>query len=373
MNRFGLIKTMASKNSSVNKKREHHRVEKNVFEVLQQYDISLSTKVKNILTRLEFRDLRSISMIENVEELQNEIINLVSDESFSKTLSEQDKMDLFGVFYSNPKSFRFMPGEKNSIKAAIQLSREILQKYSENYVFEKPVDGQKRKKSESTFSQALLSKKESTMSNEGDEKSDTEVNQHEGELHPVLKKKKTLSQYINHWLNHTRINVSGDYVNKGYTVDDFKCTITCISAGCEKLNPFRATADAYDGWKISSFVRHIQLIHHTQPKDLQNDILTTVDSTKRTNPSVDTHPGHIFRSYFSYKTYSHIFYFVDGSLAPIQTIRNLPPYSTTGSSSESIHHHRQELADMTNLAVSPGGSFFHRTRSATTVIQPQHF
>lgn len=286
---------MASNNSGVKQKREQRRVEQNLFEVLQQYDISLSTKVKNILTRLEFRDLRSISMIESVEELQNEIITLVSDESFSNTLSEQDKMDLFGVFCNNPKSFKFMPGEKNSIKAAIQLSSQILQKYSENYVFEKPVDNRKRKTSQSTVSRALFSQNESTFSNEGGEKSDTEMTQHK-DGQPVLKKRKTLSQYINHWLSHTKLNVSEDYVNKGYTVDDFKCSITCISDGCEKLGSFRATADAYDGWKASSFVRHVQLIHHTN----------TPDSIKRTNTIVKTQPGNIFLSYLLYYSYSYI-------------------------------------------------------------------
>ena len=282
---------MASNNSGVKTKREHKlRVEQNVFEVLQQYDISLSTKVKNILTRLEFRDLRSISMIDSVDELQSEIISLIKDESFMKTLAEQDKIDLFGMFSSDPKYFKFMPGEKNSLKAAIQLSRQILQRYSEDYVYKKP-EIRKRKKLQSRPESTV-----STLSNDGNGKSNTEeMTERESESVPVLKKKKTLSQYVNHWLKNTKMKVSDDYVDEGYTVDDFKSTIQCIAPGCEKLYPFRASVDVYDGWKVSTFVRHVQLVHLSkQSIDPKNGTIPTNNLTKSINPNEDAHPGSKF-------------------------------------------------------------------------------
>lgn len=74
------------------------------------------------------------------------------------------------------------------------------------------------------------------------------------------------------------------------------------------------------------------------------------------------------------KTYLFTSYFVGGFSAHSQAILTSPPHpSTSTPSSESSQHHRQKLQDLTNLTVSPGGSFLHRTRSTTTVIQPQHF
>lgn len=100
--------------------------DKDVFEELEEFDIMFSRKLRNIFTRLQFQDLRSISMIENVKEIEEAVCTILGSESYQQELSVDDKNLIFGPMPSciaNPSTFKFMPGESNSIKGALKCPR----------------------------------------------------------------------------------------------------------------------------------------------------------------------------------------------------------------------------------------------------------
>ena len=203
--------------------------------------------------------------------------NILGSESYQQNLSPDDKNLIFGPMLSciaNPSTFKFMPGESNSIKGAIEMSKIILIKYAESYDFEKRSHSKKKKKrgiSTSLSSEQVSERLPLTdLGNHKNNQSSYSTPQllstnpmtvstaASSLATPVLRKGKTT--YLGSWLLYTK-SLKMDKRTISYETNDVDCTITCLIPGCEKIKPFNGTVDQHGSWKLSSFVRHLQLVH----------------------------------------------------------------------------------------------------------------
>lgn len=69
--------------------------EKDVFDELEDFNITFSRKLREIFTRLQFQDFRSISMIKNIKEIEDAVCNILGSESYQQELSADDKNIIF--------------------------------------------------------------------------------------------------------------------------------------------------------------------------------------------------------------------------------------------------------------------------------------
>lgn len=116
----------------------------NVFDTLQRYDVVLSARVLLILKKLGYDSLKSVSLI-TVENLQKNVRSFLASPKQLSKMTFESRLDLFGEYFvDEPTEFEFLPGEQDSIRAAVDEAKTLLEKYKVNYTYEK-VESRKRK------------------------------------------------------------------------------------------------------------------------------------------------------------------------------------------------------------------------------------
>jgi len=119
-------------------------VTENVFDTLQRYDVVLSARVLLILKKLGYDSLKSVSLI-TIENLQKNVRSFFASPKQLSKMTYESKLELFGEYFvDEPTQFEFLPGEQDSIRAAVDEAKNLLEKYKVNYTYEK-VESRKRK------------------------------------------------------------------------------------------------------------------------------------------------------------------------------------------------------------------------------------
>lgn len=113
---------------------------------LRRYDIVISPKVEAILRQLGFSSLSAINEIDlNITLLEDDVRKFLASDENLEQLNEEQRKVIFGeLFYKTPTAFKFLPGERYSIIGAVKMARKLLEKFKENYVYERPVPSRKR-------------------------------------------------------------------------------------------------------------------------------------------------------------------------------------------------------------------------------------
>ena len=101
-----------------------------VFELLEQNGLYLSPNMINLLKDLGYRDLRTLSQIEDSDSLQQAVReSFGEDPVYYKELGEEKQKALIGPkFWKNPGMFKFAPGEKATIASIKPLCLDLLAK-----------------------------------------------------------------------------------------------------------------------------------------------------------------------------------------------------------------------------------------------------
>lgn len=210
-----------------------------VFETLKRYDLHLSPHVELILKKLGFKCLRSISLISNLEEIETDVKTILATKVRLDKMSDEEKVALFGEHYADPKDFIFMRGERLQLIGAVNMAKQLLSKYEENYNYERPI----------------LSRKRAAV-NEGIELNTAHQRTSSPSFY-VPKKRKTIAEYVERWMSATKFPLI--YSINNCEIDNESRIIKCKL--CPRVKSFNVTLDPYGSWKISSFVSHLKAAH----------------------------------------------------------------------------------------------------------------
>jgi hypothetical protein len=110
-----------------------------VFETLEEYDVHLEDNVILIMCKMGYKCLRSISNIDrDLAILETFVRNFFGNEDYYNKITKNEKIAMFGEYFANkPQDFLFLPGQRDSIISAVEVSKLLLAKYEESYTFEK--------------------------------------------------------------------------------------------------------------------------------------------------------------------------------------------------------------------------------------------
>ena len=224
-----------------------------IFATLRRYDVCLRPHVEIILRKLGFECLKSLQMMgcRTIEDLEKDVQSFLANDEYLATLKTiDDRKKLFGELYAtNPSAFKFLPGERYSILAAIDTAKTLVEKYSEQYDYDRsPHQNRKRKRTEN----CVPAPEKSSLA------------------------RKTLEEYVARWLTNTKYSLS--YRLEDCKIDEEKKTIGCLIC---RGKVHKATFDSRGCWKISSFVRHL-VEFHSKSKSLNQQS----SSDKRTSSNV---------------------------------------------------------------------------------------
>ena len=165
---------------------------------LQRHGIQLSTKLKLIFDKLEFHDLRSISMIDSVLSLEQSVKKFLGCDVIYPTMSEDEKKALFGQhFWNRPQDFHFLPGENNTIRASIDVAKKIINKRDEREFsdenFHSDSTSSRKKVNQSTFRVPLTTIQSQPNPRPNQSNPDANAIPNRGG--------KTLQNYVSNWLD----------------------------------------------------------------------------------------------------------------------------------------------------------------------------
>lgn len=99
------------------------------FNVLAKCGAKLEPRLVSLLQLMGYRCYKSLEKlnIDKVEVLETSIRQLLANERRLKQMSEIEKEELFGpLFQDDPAGFRFLPGEIDSIAAAVDVCKIIV-------------------------------------------------------------------------------------------------------------------------------------------------------------------------------------------------------------------------------------------------------
>ena len=272
--------------------------DENVFQVLKRYDVSLRSNIEVILNKLGFDSLNSLSKLSKVpdyfKEMEESVATVLGDKEYCGNMSIEDKRALFGEFFAKkPEKFRFVLGDKCAIRSAVETANTLIVSAQKDYCYDDPYKKKKRRynrkqtqgdypvvdnaiknDNDSDIHVVTLDAEESNLLNillprvtgvmesnqnitrvSNDASALTsERQQVANQPQPLVRKGKTLSQYLSSWLVSTKlkdhISQSDWIVNK--EGDGVQCT------RCKSAKIFKVTADPTGGWKTSTFARHLQ-------------------------------------------------------------------------------------------------------------------
>lgn len=248
------------------------------FFTLKRYDVWLSPRIVVILKRLGYDTLKGISRMK-VDTIENSVRRVLGDTKRYGKMSNEDKIAVFGEEYANdPTSFEFLPGEKDAIESAIAEAGEILDKYKGQYCYDRPViPGSKRKLNPPKGTQPKVARLNSStvkiVFGSGTTRAEASPATTSASTYPdgrgpenesgdmrnpgdVVRKGKTLAEYIGKWLANTKYRLL--YSLQDFKVDGRTSQITCLKC---LVKPFKAHIDSNEGWKVSSFIRHVTTTH----------------------------------------------------------------------------------------------------------------
>ena len=224
--------------------------------------------------------------------MEESVATVLGDKEYCGNMSIEEKRALFGEFFAEkPEKFRFVLGDKCAIRSAVETANTLIINAQKDYYYDDPYKKKKRRynrkqtqgdypavdnaiQNDSDIHVVTLGAEESNLlnillprvtgvmesnqnitrvSNEASA-STSERQQVANQPQPLVRKGKTLSQYLSSWLVTTKlkddISQSDWIVNK--EGDGVQCT------RCKSAKIFKVTADPTGGWKTSTFARHLQ-------------------------------------------------------------------------------------------------------------------
>lgn len=121
------------------------------YKILKENFVIVPPHLKNLFKKLSLVGLRVWANIQDsqFETFEDSIKGVLADENECQAMSTEQKRALFGdVFWSNPKSFKFLPGEQAIMTQMREVSKELLEKTSHKKTFNHAVRGRDNKQNE---------------------------------------------------------------------------------------------------------------------------------------------------------------------------------------------------------------------------------
>jgi hypothetical protein len=181
-----------------------------------------------------------------------------------KTLGKKQRQDninsakraeIFGEWFAHdPSDFMFFPGEKSSIRLAVEMAKTMVAEYDlkrkgSPLLLE---SSNKRPRQVEEARTPIISATNTTSI----PSSNTNVN-NEQQQQPLLRKGKTVAQYFFNWVESTKYPIK--YEPSQCNIDLVKASITCTA--CNLQNPFKVYEEC-GSWKLSTgLVSHLKLHH----------------------------------------------------------------------------------------------------------------
>ncbi len=247
----------------------------NMLALLREYDVVLSSQVQLILKKLKFTSIKSIAEIEadKLCDLEKDVRDYFATDTRLSTMNQDEKLALFGEYYADdPKSFKFLPGERCALRSAIVTAKKLADAYAANYVYEKcdSVKQVRQKRKQKAKSSRCLD-------NNATQNSSTSS----GSNTDIVRKRKTLHQYLVNWRSVTKHKLN-------FLASDWEIKDRGNSVVCKKCNnrPFTVTADSHGGWKASSFINHLISAHVVPENELASQ---NTQNTNAANASSRIH------------------------------------------------------------------------------------
>jgi len=200
------------------------------FVAVERVGANLPPHVKLILKKMGINSLLGLSMLteDTLSKIESSVKTLLASENRLSKMSEEDKVNLFGDFFSeDPQNFEFLPGERVEIFAAGQAAVLLLE---------------------------LKNKELNSELNNNKRKSDEDM-----EDNGKKKKKASLSEFLSESFSRKKkfknLLCSYDDLEVLLDSDMVKCRL------CPELVPMKVTKDRSGHWKPTTLYNHLKTRH----------------------------------------------------------------------------------------------------------------
>lgn len=258
-------------------------LEEDIFKVLKQRGIQLNTHVENIFRFTGYNNARTIANFNcanGVEEIEECVRSTLGKKDRHDKMDRQKRTATFGEWFADdPCDFVFFPGERSAILLAVDMAKTIVAEYDQRKRKLSLLDGSSDKRhrvddgndmrlTSSTSSSSTTSNTEHTAGPSNATGSHTSIlssnasqvtNQQSSQ--PVLRKGKTLAEYLFSWLEKTQYDIK--YDASQCQIDLINPRITCTA--CNIRKPFQVY-EANGCWKLAvNFLNHLKTCHKSVP------------------------------------------------------------------------------------------------------------
>jgi hypothetical protein len=196
-------------------------------------------------------------------------------------IDSQKRTATFGEWFADdPCDFIFFPGERSAILLAVDMAKTIVAEYDQRKRKFVSLDGSSNKRhrledgndtrlTSSTSSASTPSNTEHTAGSSNATGSHTSIpssdatqvtNQQSSQ--PLMRKGKTLADYLFSWLEKTQYDIA--YDSSQCQIDLIRPRFTCTA--CKIRKPFQVY-EANGCWKLATnFVNHLKMCHRSVPE-----------------------------------------------------------------------------------------------------------
>ena len=220
--------------------------EVDVFDLLKRNGLKLAPHVVKVLSELGYNDIYTLIQIEDPESLEKSVVDTFGECPIYQALSEDEKKLLLGPrCWNSPSRFKFLPGEKASLKSIKSMCSSLQEKLPLVYASPSTTQGKGASfnmKATKPTKLPATSSGSSSGNNSSDQKKDT-----------VYIKNESFSAHIESWCNK-----KAAVVNYGPDNYELRSGARIYCNICHKTWGYSLGLNNY--WK-TQFTDHINTFH----------------------------------------------------------------------------------------------------------------